>query len=168
MTEGQTLKLKRRSLAKESQESRRQRHQRRRARESKEERQPSLYQQLRGLREPQLGHQSQFCVCQSTGNQRSGGEVQPHAERTGHLWKGLSEYRRSAHRRSGLHQEVQRAVARRQTGVPLANSSPAGVLSAGHRSVNKAVSRKPGALHLVSLKTRELDAQHQPTLRNSS
>ena len=53
MTEGQTLKLKRRSLAKESQESRRQRHQRRRARESKEGRHPPIYQQLRGLREPQ-------------------------------------------------------------------------------------------------------------------
>ena len=53
VTKGQNLKLKRRSLAKESQESRRQRHQRRRTRESKEERQPSLYQQLRGLREPQ-------------------------------------------------------------------------------------------------------------------
>jgi len=54
MTEGQNLKLKRRSLAKESQESRRQRPQRRRTGESKEERQPPLYQQLRGLREPQL------------------------------------------------------------------------------------------------------------------
>ena len=39
MTEGQNLKLKRHSLAKESQESRRQRHQRRRSREPKEERQ---------------------------------------------------------------------------------------------------------------------------------
>jgi len=53
MTEGQNLKLKRRSLAKESQESRRQRHQRRRTGESKEEGQPPIYQQLRGLREPQ-------------------------------------------------------------------------------------------------------------------
>jgi len=53
MAEGQNLKLERRSLAKESQESRRQRQQRRRTRESKEERQPPLYQQLRGLREPQ-------------------------------------------------------------------------------------------------------------------
>jgi len=44
MTEGQYLKLKRRSLAKESQESRRQRHQRRRTRESKEERQTPIYQ----------------------------------------------------------------------------------------------------------------------------
>jgi hypothetical protein len=49
MTEGQNLKLKRRALAKESQESRRQRHQRRRTRESKEERQPPIYQQLRGF-----------------------------------------------------------------------------------------------------------------------
>jgi len=49
MTEGQYLKLKRRTLAKESQESRRQRHQRRRTRESKEEGQPPIYQQLRGL-----------------------------------------------------------------------------------------------------------------------
>ena len=53
MTEGQNLKLKRRSLAKEGQECRRERHQRRRTRESKEERQPPIYQQLRGLREPQ-------------------------------------------------------------------------------------------------------------------
>ena len=53
VTKGQNLKLKRGSLAKESQESRRQRHQRRRTRESKEERQPPIYQQLRGLREPQ-------------------------------------------------------------------------------------------------------------------
>jgi len=55
MTEGQNLKLKRRSLAKEGQESRRQRQQRRPAGESKEERQPPIYQQLRGLREPQYG-----------------------------------------------------------------------------------------------------------------
>jgi hypothetical protein len=47
MTEGQNLKLKLRSLAKESQESRRQRDQRRRSRESQEERQPPIYQQLR-------------------------------------------------------------------------------------------------------------------------
>ena len=53
MTEGQNLKLKRRSLAKESQERRRQRHQRTRTWESKEERQRPIYQQLRGLREPQ-------------------------------------------------------------------------------------------------------------------
>ena len=53
MTEGQTLKLKRRTMAKESQESRRQRNQGGRTWESREERQPSLYQQLRGLREPQ-------------------------------------------------------------------------------------------------------------------
>ena len=53
MTKGQNLKLKRRSLAKESQESRRQRNQGRRTRESKEGRQPPIYQQLRGLREPQ-------------------------------------------------------------------------------------------------------------------
>ena len=52
MTEGQNLKLKRRTMAKESQESRRQRHQRRRTRESQEERQPPTYQQLRSLREP--------------------------------------------------------------------------------------------------------------------
>jgi len=58
MTEGQNLKLKRRSLAKESQESRRQRHQRRRTRESKEERQTPIYQQLRGLREPQSSWQT--------------------------------------------------------------------------------------------------------------
>ena len=57
VTEGRNLKLKRRSLAKESQESRRQRHQRRRTRESKEEGQPSLYQQLRGSREPQTSEQ---------------------------------------------------------------------------------------------------------------
>jgi hypothetical protein len=53
MTEGQNLRLKRRSLAKEGQESRRESHQRRRTRESKEEGQISIYQQLRGLREPQ-------------------------------------------------------------------------------------------------------------------
>ena len=52
MVEGQNLKLKRRSLAKESQECRHQPHQRRRTRESKEEGQPSLYQQLRDFREP--------------------------------------------------------------------------------------------------------------------
>ena len=51
MTEGQTLKLKRRSLAKKRQESRRQRHQQRRTSESKEGRRPPIYQQLRGLRE---------------------------------------------------------------------------------------------------------------------
>ena len=55
MTKGQNLKLKRRATAKGSHESRRQRNQRRRSRESKEERQPSIYQQLRGLREPQSG-----------------------------------------------------------------------------------------------------------------
>ena len=60
MTKGQNLKLKRRTMAKERHESRRQRHQRRRARESKEERQPSLYQQLRGLREPQTGAEGAF------------------------------------------------------------------------------------------------------------
>ena len=53
MTKGQNLKLKRRTMAKERHESRRQRHQQRRTRESKEGRQPSIYQQLRGLREPQ-------------------------------------------------------------------------------------------------------------------
>src|SRR5688572_25721865 len=53
MTEGQNLKLKRRTLAKESHESRRQRNQGRRTSESKEGRQPLTYQQLRGLREPQ-------------------------------------------------------------------------------------------------------------------
>jgi hypothetical protein len=53
MTKGQNLKLKRRTMAKESQESRRQRNQGGRTWESREERQPSLYQQLRGLREPQ-------------------------------------------------------------------------------------------------------------------
>jgi hypothetical protein len=58
MTKGQNLKLERRSLAKEGQESRRQRQQRRRTRESQEERQPSIYQQLRGLREPQIDHPS--------------------------------------------------------------------------------------------------------------
>ena len=52
MTKGQNLKLKRRATAKESQESRRQRHPRRQIRESKEERQPSIHQQLRDLREP--------------------------------------------------------------------------------------------------------------------
>ena len=55
MTKGQNLKLKRRTLAKESQESRRQRHQGGRTWESREERQPSLYQQLRGLRERHRG-----------------------------------------------------------------------------------------------------------------
>ena len=61
VTEGQNLKLKRRTMAKESQESRRQRHQRRRTRESQEERQPPTYQQLRGLREPQVfPHVSRF------------------------------------------------------------------------------------------------------------
>ena len=54
MTEGQNLKLKRRSLAKKRHESRRQRHQQRRTSESKEGRRPPIYQQLRGLREPQL------------------------------------------------------------------------------------------------------------------
>jgi hypothetical protein len=49
----QNLKLKRRTLPKESQESCRQRHQRRRTWESKEESQLPIYQQLRGLREPQ-------------------------------------------------------------------------------------------------------------------
>jgi hypothetical protein len=53
MTEGQNLKLERRSLAKEGQESRRQRQQRRPTGESKEERQPPIDRQLRGLREPQ-------------------------------------------------------------------------------------------------------------------
>ncbi len=53
VTKGQNLKLKRRTLAKESHECRRERHQRRRTRKSKEERQPPIYQQLRGLREPQ-------------------------------------------------------------------------------------------------------------------
>ena len=68
VTEGQNLKLKRRTMAKESQESRRQRHQRRRARESKEERQPSLYQQLRGLRERQIRRRNCTASCSGTLN----------------------------------------------------------------------------------------------------
>ncbi len=53
VTKGQNLKLKRRTMAKERHECRREHHQRRRTRESKEERHPPIYQQLRGLREPQ-------------------------------------------------------------------------------------------------------------------
>jgi len=45
----------------------------------------------------------------------------------------------------GLHQEIQRAMAGCQTGVPLPGSSQTTVLS-GRRSVNKDGSREPGAL----------------------
>ena len=53
MTKGQNLKLKCRATAKESQEGRPQRYKWRRISKSKVVRQTSIYQQLRGLREPQ-------------------------------------------------------------------------------------------------------------------
>jgi AraC-like DNA-binding protein len=53
MTKGKNLKLKRRAIAKGSQQSCRQPNQARRTSESREGRQLSIYQQLRGLREPQ-------------------------------------------------------------------------------------------------------------------
>jgi hypothetical protein len=54
MTKGQNLKLKGRATAKESQEGCPQRYKWRRISKSKVVRQTSIYQQLRGLREPQI------------------------------------------------------------------------------------------------------------------